>query len=251
MWESLLQAQKIADRLNDRTFKPTKPLKLTSNPVKSDSKKRPLRWCWMMAWPMAMASTAIVPTEVWALSVGIPGGEALAQNPSGSTLERPVLQLGSQGTDVSELQAALKLLGYYGDVVNGVFDRSTAEAVLGFQEAAGLNPNGIVDAKTWTRLFPAMLPQSTTEPCTCNDRNTSAAATDRSASGDLPLLRLGMQGTAVLGVQQRLQALGFFQGKPDGVFGTDTQAAVEAAQQSYDLQTDGVVGPSTWDVLMR
>ena len=174
--------------------------------------------------------------------------ESIAQTPGSSTLDRPVLELGSQGTEVSELQAALKLLGYYSGAVSGAFDRATAEAVSGFQQAAGLTPNGIVDAKTWTRLFPPTLPETVAQSCTCNSDRPSGGT---SAAGDLPLLRLGMRGTAVLGVQQRLQAIGFFQGKVDGVFGTDTQAAVEAAQESYDLQADGVVGPETWEVLMR
>ena len=174
--------------------------------------------------------------------------ESIAQTPGSSTLDRPVLELGSQGTAVSELQAALKLLGYYSGAVSGSFDRPTAEAVSGFQQAAGLTPNGIVDAKTWTRLFPATLPEAAIESCTCDSDPPAGGTT---AVGDLPLLRLGMRGTGVLGVQQRLQAIGFFQGKVDGVFGTDTQAAVEAAQESYDLQADGVVGPETWEVLMR
>ena len=174
--------------------------------------------------------------------------ESMAQTPGSSTLDRPVLELGSQGTAVSELQAALKLLGYYSGAVSGTFDRATADAVSGFQQAAGLTPNGIVDAKTWTRLFPARLPEAAIESCSCDSGRSSEETT---AAGDLPLLRLGMRGTAVLGVQQRLQAIGFFQGKVDGVFGTDTQAAVEAVQESYDLQADGIVGPDTWEVLMR
>lgn len=174
---------------------------------------------------------------------------AIAQSNVRTAFNRPILELGSEGADVSELQAALKLLGYYSGTVNGVFDTATAEAVLAFQAAAGLNPNGIVDARTWTRLFPTTLPDTTVEPCICASENTSN--TSATASGDLPLLRLGMEGTAVFGVQQRLQALGFFSGKPDGVFDTDTQAAVEAMQQRYDLQADGVVGPVTWEVLMR
>ncbi|NET34804.1 MAG: hypothetical protein F6K19_22725, partial [Cyanothece sp. SIO1E1] len=51
-------------------------------------------------------------------------------------LSRPILQLGSQGTVVAELQAVLKLLGYYQDAVNGVYQASTATAVSAFQQAA-------------------------------------------------------------------------------------------------------------------
>jgi peptidoglycan hydrolase-like protein with peptidoglycan-binding domain len=53
---------------------------------------------------------------------------------------RPALKLGSRGAAVIELQAALKLLGFYPDTVDGIFSQSTARAVSQFQEAAGLAP---------------------------------------------------------------------------------------------------------------
>jgi peptidoglycan hydrolase-like protein with peptidoglycan-binding domain len=48
-----------------------------------------------------------------------------------------------------------------------------------------------------------------------------------------------------------LQARGFLQGAVDGVFGAATETAVKAAQQRYGLETDGIVGASTWDALLR
>ncbi|WP_445240515.1 peptidoglycan-binding domain-containing protein [Microcoleus vaginatus] len=50
---------------------------------------------------------------------------------------RPTLKLGSRSSEVIELQAALKLLGFYADTVDGIFSQSTARAVSQFQEAAG------------------------------------------------------------------------------------------------------------------
>ncbi|MFQ4146485.1 peptidoglycan-binding protein [Chlorogloeopsis sp. ULAP02] len=80
---------------------------------------------------------------------------------------RPTLQLGSQGQPVSELQAALKLLGFYTGTVDGIYNKITAGAVSQFQQAAGLNPNGIVDVNTWQRLFPSeivLTPTSSSNP---------------------------------------------------------------------------------------
>jgi peptidoglycan hydrolase-like protein with peptidoglycan-binding domain len=69
-------------------------------------------------------------------------------------INRPSLKAGSQGEVVSELQAALKLLGFYNGAVDGKFNDATAAAVTQFKEAAGLSANSIVDAATWQRLFP-------------------------------------------------------------------------------------------------
>ncbi|PLZ87778.1 peptidoglycan-binding protein [Fischerella thermalis CCMEE 5198] len=82
------------------------------------------------------------------------------------SINRPNLQLGSQGQPVSELQAALKLLGYYTGAVDGNYNQATAKAVSQFQQAAGLSPNGIVDAITWQRLFPGEAIASSTASTT-------------------------------------------------------------------------------------
>ncbi len=78
-----------------------------------------------------------------------------------ANIQRPVLKLGSQGNEVSELQAALKLLGYYNGNVTGLYSEKTAIAVSQFQESAGLIADGIVGPVTWNRLFPASLNNST------------------------------------------------------------------------------------------
>lgn len=78
----------------------------------------------------------------------------VAQVTAGVGINRPSLKAGSQGTAVSELQAVLKLLGYYTGVVDGDYGQSTATAVSQFQKAASLNPDGIVNSGTWERLFP-------------------------------------------------------------------------------------------------
>ncbi|MUG95692.1 hypothetical protein F7734_26385 [Scytonema sp. UIC 10036] len=81
--------------------------------------------------------------------------QTIAQASPRVGVNRPNLKVGSQGDPVSELQAALKLLGFYAGTVDGVYNESTAIAVSRFQEAAGLSPNGVVDTNTWQRLFPS------------------------------------------------------------------------------------------------
>jgi peptidoglycan hydrolase-like protein with peptidoglycan-binding domain len=82
----------------------------------------------------------------------------------GETLLRPTLKLGSRGADVTELQATLQLLGYYGGAVDGVYGQSTVSAVSQFQQAAGLSADGITGSATWNRLFPTTADLPSTAP---------------------------------------------------------------------------------------
>ncbi|MBM0740740.1 peptidoglycan-binding protein [Phormidium sp. CLA17] len=160
-------------------------------------------------------------------------------------------------------------------------------AVTKFQKAAGLPADGVVGSETWNRLLPPS-PTVTASPTTntaappskpttsfpipSSQASTSAPAkpatsatpakstatkspTSESAAKQeliaLPILRVGTQGSAVTGLQERLRALGYLKSSADGVFGAETQAAVKAAQKRFSLEPDGVVGTGTWLVLMR
>ncbi|MEX0272686.1 peptidoglycan-binding protein [Leptolyngbyaceae cyanobacterium UHCC 1019] len=192
---------------------------------------------------------------------------------------RPLLTTGSQGAEVIELQGVLKLLGYYTGALNGGYDPSTAIAVTQFQKAAGLPADGIVGAETWTRLLPpspTVISAPKTPPVSAPPKQASAnppakllavpatpsknsatkspsatTSTTKLEPVAFPILRIGMQGSAVSGLQERLKALGFLKSASDGVFGAETQAAVKAAQKKFSLASDGVVGAGTWLVLMR
>lgn len=157
---------------------------------------------------------------------------------SSPAIQKPVLQIGSQGEEVSQVQAALKLLGYYNGEVSGTYNELTVIAVSRFQQAAGLSVDGIVGLETWTKLFPVVPPD--TPPVTPGD-----------VVAELPVLREGMQGENVIKLQKRLIALGFLQGAADGDFGPQTLAAVKAAQAKFNLEQDGVVGPATWRALIN
>jgi peptidoglycan hydrolase-like protein with peptidoglycan-binding domain len=62
---------------------------------------------------------------------------------------------------------------------------------------------------------------------------------------------MGARGPAVLALQQRLSALGYWLGTPDGSFGDATQQAVFALQKVAGITPDGVVGPQTAAALAR
>jgi len=64
-------------------------------------------------------------------------------------------------------------------------------------------------------------------------------------------LKLGNRGSAVQALQQQLQTLGYFSTNPTGYFGTITKNSVVKLQSDYRLNTDGVVGPQTNQIINR
>lgn len=57
-------------------------------------------------------------------------------------------KIGSTGNEVRQIQTRLKAWGYYSGAVDGIFGTATRNAVIKFQKANGLTPDGIVGSKT-------------------------------------------------------------------------------------------------------
>ncbi|MEB3281845.1 MAG: peptidoglycan-binding protein [Lyngbya sp.] len=66
----------------------------------------------------------------------------------------------------------------------------------------------------------------------------------------LPILRRGIQGKTVKNLQERLNILGS-RLVVDGIFGPATEAAVKYYQKDNGLLVDGIVGPQTWNLLLK
>ncbi|BAZ08113.1 peptidoglycan-binding domain-containing protein [Calothrix sp. NIES-3974] len=307
--------------------------------------------------PLLFGSLAMASTPV---------RQDIAQVISVANVTRPSLKLGSKGNAVNELQAALRLLGFYNGPVNGEYDNATANSVAQFRQAAGLPADNSVDERVWQRLFPSEpiannssagpsitpprppisptpfpIPTQTVNPPasnqnimsvvnpapeprpatpapqntqrsststtvrTTNNNNTQSSSTSttvrttnnntqrsststsvRSSSSapqppstanqrrpanrqpvslpqftrkpniqytsdGRPILRPGMRGEEVTFLQQRLRALGYLSTPANGNFGATTESAVKALQQRFGLESDGVVGGATWNVLLR
>jgi N-acetylmuramoyl-L-alanine amidase len=179
---------------------------------------------------MAQPGASLVPTAI-----------AQSQLPP-----RSLLQAGSTGAEVQEIQGVLGLMGLYAGPIDGRFDSGTAAAVVRFQQLAGLQADGVVGSATWVKLLPPApgeAPVSVVVPATVVAPRAAAAPV--AVEGD-PVLRKGAEGPAVSRLQRRLQQLGFYGGPIDGGFGDETEAAVKAAQRSAGLEEDGIVGEGTW-----
>ena len=108
--------------------------------------------------------------------------------PPADALLRPTLKPGSRGAEVTELQATLKLLGYYGGTVDGFYGQSTVSAVSQFQQAAGLSADGVTGPATWNRLFPETGEMQTTSAATApTSANSTASPAIGNGSASFPV----------------------------------------------------------------
>lgn len=154
-------------------------------------------------------------------------GEAFAQR---------TLRLGDRGSDVTFIQNRLRQLRYLNQSADGVFDRTTQEAVIRFQRDYQLNPDGIVGPATESALF-AEFDQGR--------RISTQALNFPTPLQTQRTLQRGDRNSDVTTVQRRLQELGYFNGPLTGYFGSMTQEAVIRFQQAYNIIPDGVVGSET------
>lgn len=68
------------------------------------------------------------------------------------------LKLGDQGNAVKQLQRALSSLGYTTGTIDGLFGASTQSALIAFQTAHHLSPDGILGPATHAALLNALRP---------------------------------------------------------------------------------------------
>ncbi|HYF29407.1 MAG TPA: peptidoglycan-binding protein [Candidatus Paceibacterota bacterium] len=149
------------------------------------------------------------------------------------------LSIGSRGAEVTQLQLILFQFGYSTAAPNGVYSETTADGVRALQKKYGLAVTGTLDARTRALLNPFISRNPT------SGATRPAAASSGIASGGTAALGLGSSGPAVLEVQQKLAALGYFKETPTGYFGPITRAAVITFQAAKGLEQVGQVGPLT------
>lgn len=160
---------------------------------------------------------------------------------------------GDYGLPVRSLQYYLNVIAYFNPEIpstemNGVFDLATENQVKAFEEFYGLNPDGIVDFRTWEliqRIY--------------NDIRSSLPegyAGNTAALYPGYVLTPGMQNNDVRAFQTYLNLIGrTYRDIPEvpvtGYFGTETENAVRIFQELFGIPVSGVVGAPTWDAVSR
>lgn len=159
-----------------------------------------------------------------------------------------LLQQGSSGDEVLRVQQALNNVSQQYPsipiiVEDGIYGSATTAAVRAFQRQFGLNADGIVGPQTWERIF------------------TVSAQIDQGEEPgeDMPpypgtLLQIGSRGEAVRFMQNRLREISIYYPSipviaADGIYGSNTAAAVRAFQEMMGITADGIIGQQTWELI--
>ncbi|NEO52351.1 MAG: peptidoglycan-binding protein [Okeania sp. SIO3B5] len=130
-----------------------------------------------------------------------------------------VLRRGDRGLAVKQLQILLTRLGYYPGIVDGVFGPGTEFAVKCFQQDVGTNANGIATRNT----LQALRHPTAIAPSNSHHRATYIGSTAN-----------------VLELQKRLRVQGLYFGPLNGVYNSQTRAAVAKAQMRYGLSAKDI-----------
>jgi N-acetylmuramoyl-L-alanine amidase len=141
---------------------------------------------------------------------------------------------GSSGREVADIQQRLSSAGFLDpscpEVGEAMFGEVTESALKAFQQQRGLIADGIVGQDTWRSLV---------------------EASRELGSRFLYLHEPPLRGDDVSELQRRLNGLGFYSGKEDGIFDSQAAVAVEQFQRNCGIQADGIVGVKTVDSLLR
>ena len=135
-----------------------------------------------------------------------------------------VISTGDTGDAVEEIQDRLYELGYLDkDSRTGTFGDKTFEAVVAFQTANKLDPDGFVGTVTREALF--------SEDVVGN------------------VFKSGDKDDAIIPYQERLKELGYLSSYEEGKMDKSTVEAIKDFQDATGLVKDGVLGPGTMSEL--
>jgi peptidoglycan hydrolase-like protein with peptidoglycan-binding domain len=157
------------------------------------------------------------------------------------------LKKGMSGGGVAALQQQLKNLGYYSGSVDGDFGDGTEAAVISFQVANNLTPDGIAGKSTLNAIY-----GNSGGGGGGSSSGTSAETYGQTAStnGYSTISTSSKSNTAsVVSLQSVLSSKSYYSGSLDGSYGSGTQAAVTAYQEATGLRVTGMAGPTTQRLL--
>ena len=134
--------------------------------------------------------------------------------------------------EITTIQSQLNKKGFNVGTVDGIAGSTTYNAIISFQNKNGLTADGQVGPATWDILF---------------DTVSGGNSYSRILKVTSPL----MYGEDIRAVQSKLNSLGYVAGTADGYYGNMTRDAIIKFQTAKGLDSDGEVGPNTWNALFN
>lgn len=175
----------------------------------------------------------------------------------GITASVPVrpLRIGSAGNAVRSLQIRLNRIATDYPAIpkiyptDGIFSRSTEDAVRRFQEIFGLTSDGIVGKATWYRI--QYIYNAVKRLSEVNSEGLRYEEVVRQYPGEITE---GQRGPYVSLIQYFLSFIGIYENSIpkiaiDGIFGPATRGAVEAFQALMGLPVTGVIDLESYTAL--
>ncbi len=163
------------------------------------------------------------------------------------------LRRGDYGQKIRSLQYYLNVIAYFNPEIpsvpaTDVFDQATEEQVKAFESFYGLNPDGVVDFRTWlliSEIYDQILRGL--------PEGYEGAAAELYPGYNLTP---GMRNSDVREFQTYLRVIGQNISQipvidVTGYFGPETERAVLIFQRLYGLEPTGFVGSPTWDAAAR
>lgn len=163
------------------------------------------------------------------------------------------LELGDFGFEVRYVQFFLNVIAYFNPeipTVNsaGVFNEAMREQVMAFERFYGLNPDGVVDFRTWQLIRQVYN----------NIRENLPEGYEGSTAALYPgyTLTPGLRNDDVRELQTYLRTIGQNVAaiptvEVTGYYGPQTENAVAVFQENYGLPVTGAVSALTWDAIAK
>lgn len=177
------------------------------------------------------------------------------------------LKYGDRGDGVKEIQTYLIAQNLLHAQADGVYGSSTVDAIKNFQEALGLEVDGVCGALTYKILRAAAFDEidintfqvgdyvpdyelpsaSSSAKSVLSAVSTVKQVAEYAGVGDV--IKLGMEGDGVTHLQNKLIELGYYEGDAHGVADASTIGALKSFQRSCGIVADGICGRRTYSAL--
>jgi peptidoglycan hydrolase-like protein with peptidoglycan-binding domain len=169
------------------------------------------------------------------LAAAIAPAAAQTYQPPSPPLLTYTQPLSPQG--VQMVQQHLRDQGAYAGRIDGIWGADSQAALERFQQAHGLQVTGQLNQATIATLG---IPP---------EQLLAAGQPVYTTVSGSPIPGNMLSPRAVHAIQARLHDLNFYNGVPDGIWGAETQQAIERFQQGRGLQASGQLNPATISAL--